>query len=64
MKKRSLKSLQLRKNSISNLEYFGVIGGSGTCAYESIIICPEPDTNGTTGCNTNETLCQSFGPGC
>jgi hypothetical protein len=63
MKKKSLKNLQLRKKSISNFENFGAIGGSGTCNYESVLICPEPDTNGFA-CNTNATGCQSFVTAC
>ena len=59
MKKKNLKNLQLRKKSISTLKSFGSVGGSGTCRYESVIICPEPDTNGTA-CDTNATGCQSF----
>ncbi|MFK7747056.1 MAG: hypothetical protein AB8B65_01565 [Kordia sp.] len=59
MKKQSLKSLQLRKKSISNLKSFASVGGSGTCRYESVIICPEPDSAGVD-CNTNATGCQTF----
>lgn len=60
MKKKSLKNLQLRKKSISNLVNTSVKGGN---TYDSRLICPQQDTNGV-GCHTNATGCQSFASWC
>lgn len=56
MKKQNLKSLQLKKKSISSLENLSAKGGN---PYESKLICPKDDSQGA-GCNTNATGCQSF----
>ncbi len=59
MKKQNLKNLQLRKKSISNLKSLApIVGGSGTCNYESKLICEEPGTG--TACPTVLTGCQTF----
>lgn len=55
MKKKNLKNLQLRKKSISNLENRTLKGGN---TYDSRLICPGPDTEGSD-CQTAGNTCNS-----
>jgi len=60
MKKKNLKNLTLRKKSISSLDNLVVKGGN---PYDSRLICPGPDTEGSD-CNTVGKTCNTHFTNC
>ncbi|WP_046756169.1 hypothetical protein [Kordia jejudonensis] len=59
MKRRNVKSLQLRKKSISNLKTAQVIGANRTTTEDSRVICRD-----SFGCTGNATLCEETFSNC
>ena len=66
MKRKKITSLTLNKKKIASFTMLNEIKGKSAeqCnTYDSRLICPEPDTEGTCA-PTADTLCQSFFPLC